>query len=77
MKKIPGLLTLALLAFLACKNNADKTGEKQNQQEKMRNLKIVRYTSGIVDVIGVDETKKVILDMYKMVELIEETKKKS
>ena len=43
MKKTPGLLTLALLAFSACKNDADKTGEKQNQQEKMRNLKIVRY----------------------------------
>ena len=37
----------------------------------------VLETSSIVDVIGVDETKKVILDMYKMVELIEETKKKS
>ena len=37
----------------------------------------VLETSGIVDVIGVDETKKVILDMYKIVELIEETKKKS
>ena len=37
----------------------------------------VLETSSIVDVIGVDETKKLILDMYKMVELIEETKKKS
>ena len=37
----------------------------------------VLETSSIVDVIGVDETKKVILDMYKIVELIEETKKKS
>lgn len=42
MKKILRLLTLALLSFFACQNNADKTGEKQNQQEKMRNLKIVR-----------------------------------
>ena len=37
----------------------------------------VLETSSIVDVIGIEEIKKVILDMYKMVELIEETKKKS
>ena len=33
----------------------------------------VLETSSIVDVIGIDETKKVILDMYKMVELIEDS----
>ena len=37
----------------------------------------VLETSSIVDVMGIEETKKVILDMFNMVELIEETKKKS
>lgn len=37
----------------------------------------VLETSSIADVIGIEETKKVILDMFKTVELIEESKKKS
>lgn len=37
----------------------------------------VLETSSIADVIGLEETKKIILDMYKMVEFIEESKKKS
>ncbi|TGV03796.1 SRPBCC family protein [Flavivirga rizhaonensis] len=39
MKKTLGLLTSALLVFSSCNNKTDK---QQNQQEKMRTLKIVR-----------------------------------
>ena len=35
----------------------------------------VLETSSIADVLGIEETKKIILDMYKMVELTEEIKK--
>ncbi|UOB16431.1 hypothetical protein [Abyssalbus ytuae] len=39
-------------------------------------LKIsVLETSNITDVLGIEEAKKILLDMYKMVELIEEMKK--
>ncbi len=35
MKRVYGLLTLVILTFSACNNNADKSDNQQNQENKM------------------------------------------
>jgi len=42
MNPITGFLILILITFSACNNSADKLSDQQNQQNKMKQLRIVR-----------------------------------